>query len=213
LAETPLPPAAERILDIAERLAQTRGFNGFSYADVAQELSVTKASLHYHFRSKADLGLALIVRYQSVFGGALSEIGKKSRSAREKLRHYVALYDSVMREDRMCLCGMLAAEYATLPPPMQEELRRFFDANEAWLAAVLDEGRRSGELYFPEEPEERARVFVGALEGAMLMARSYMDDRRFRSAAEYLMADLEARAARPRKRQARKATAKRAARR
>jgi TetR/AcrR family transcriptional regulator, transcriptional repressor for nem operon len=113
----------------------------------------------------------------------------------------------------MCLCGMLAAEYATLPPAMQEELRRFFDANEAWLAAVLDEGRRSGELYFPEQPEERARVFVGALEGAMLMARSYMDDRRFRSAAEYLMADLEARAARPRKRQARKATAKRAARR
>jgi TetR/AcrR family transcriptional repressor of nem operon len=192
-------PAAERILDVAERLAQTRGFNGFSYADVAEELAVTKASLHYHFRSKADLGRALIVRYQRVFGSALEEIAQGSRGAREKLRRYVALYDAVMREDRMCLCGMFAAEYATLPEPMQEELRRFFDSNEAWLSAVLGEGRETGELYFPEEPEERARVFVGALEGAMLMARSYRDDRRFRAAAEYLLADLEERAARARR--------------
>jgi TetR/AcrR family transcriptional repressor of nem operon len=199
LTEKQQSSAAERILDIAERLAQTRGFNGFSYADVAEELAVTKASLHYHFRSKADLGRALIVRYQRVFGGALAEIGEGSRSAREKLRRYVALYDAVMREDRMCLCGMFAAEYATLPEPMQEELRRFFDANEAWLAAVLREGRETGEIYFPESPEQRARVFVGALEGAMLMARSYRDDRRFRAAADYLLADLEERAARERK--------------
>ena len=209
MAERQPAPAAERILDSAERLAQTRGFNGFSYADVAEELGVTKASLHYHFRSKADLGRALIVRYQQVFGGALADIGERSRSARDKLRRYVALYDAVMREDRMCLCGMLAAEYATLPEPMQEELRRFFDANEAWLSVVLGEGRETGELYFPEKPEERARVFVGALEGAMLMARSYRDDRRFRAAADYLLADLEERAARTRRTVPRAPTRKR----
>ena len=213
MADTSQAPAAERILDIAERLAQTQGFNGFSYADVAQELSVTKASLHYHFRSKADLGRALIVRYQRVFSQALSEIAQQSRGAPEKLRRYVALYDAVMREDRMCLCGMLAAEYSTLPEPMQEELRRFFDANEAWLSTVLDEGRRTGEFSFPERSEERARVFVGALEGAMLMARSYRDAKRFRSAAQYLMADLDAPAARARSRVARKVLPRRTARR
>jgi TetR/AcrR family transcriptional regulator, transcriptional repressor for nem operon len=202
-------PAAERILDVAERLAQTRGFNGFSYADIAEQLGVTKASLHYHYRSKADLGRALIVRYQSVFGRALEAIDEQARNACEKLRHYIALYDAVMREDRMCLCGMFAAEYATLPEPMQEELRRFFDANEAWLSIVLDEGRRAGEIDFFEQPEERARVFVGALEGAMLMARSYKDDRRFRCAAEYLLADLEARAAPARKAKTRAGTRKR----
>ncbi len=54
---------ATRILDVAERLVQTRGFNGFSYADIAAELHITKASLHYHFASKAELGEALILRY------------------------------------------------------------------------------------------------------------------------------------------------------
>ena len=62
---------ADRILDIAERLVQVRGFNGFSYADVAAELGMTKASLHYHFPGKAELGRALIVRYTERFAAAL----------------------------------------------------------------------------------------------------------------------------------------------
>jgi AcrR family transcriptional regulator len=41
-----------RILDVAERLVQMRGFNAFSYADVADVLKVTKASLHYHLRPR-----------------------------------------------------------------------------------------------------------------------------------------------------------------
>jgi TetR/AcrR family transcriptional repressor of nem operon len=185
-------PMTQRILDVAEQLAQTRGFNGFSYADVAQELLVTKASLHYHFPSKADLGCALIVRYHLIFGQALDAIDRQKDKPREKLRRYAALYDSVMRKNRMCLCGMLAAEYATLPAPMQNQLRSFFDANESWLAGVLDDGRRCGDLAFRGPVLQRARNVIGALEGAMLVARAYDDTRRFRSAAKGILADLYA---------------------
>ena len=69
-------PTAERILDIAERLVQTRGFTNFSYADIAAELGITKASLHYHFPSKAELGQAVIARYGERFAEALSEIDR-----------------------------------------------------------------------------------------------------------------------------------------
>lgn len=192
-------PATQRILEVAEQLVQTRGFNGFSYADVAERLQVTKASLHYHFPSKADLGRTLIERYHVVFSAALEAIDRRTHDARERLRRYVGLYDSVMRNDRMCLCGMLAAEYATLPPAMQAELRRFFDANEVWLAAVLENGRRVGELAFRGPAKQRARAVLGALEGAMLVARTYGDSRRFQSAAKQVLADLnidEARAGR-----------------
>ena len=184
--------AAARILDIAEQLAQTRGFNGFSYADIAQELHVTKASLHYHFPSKADLGRALIERYHRAFAQALAAIDQQTHKPREKLRRYVGLYDSVMRKNRMCLCGMLAAEYATLPGPMQDELRRFFDANEIWLAAVLEDGRETGDLAFIGPVRQRARGVLGALEGAMLVARADGDARRFQSTAKLLLADLHA---------------------
>jgi TetR/AcrR family transcriptional repressor of nem operon len=184
--------AAERILDAAERLAQTCGFNGFSYADIAQQLGVTRASLHYHFPTKAELGRALIARYRERFAGELEAIDRRGGSAPRRLQRYVALYNQVMRLDRMCLCGMFAAEYATLPAPMQAELRRFFDANELWLAGVLLAGRGAGELAFLETPQARARVLLGSLEGAMLIARTYGDDARFRGVAKHLLTGLAA---------------------
>lgn len=192
----PQPPAlsdaATAILDIAERLAQTKGYNGFSYADIAAKLGVTKASLHYHFPSKEHLGRALIERYEAVFGAALESIDQLAAKPQERLRKYVELYDSVVRDDRMCLCGMLAAEYATLPASMQVELKRFFDMNERWLTDVLQDGRRSGLFSFRESASERAGVILGALEGAMLVARSYDDPRRFQAAAEHVLEDVGA---------------------
>src|SRR6195256_369264 len=110
------PGAAGRILDVAERLVQLRGFNGFSYADVAAELGVTKASLHYHFPGKAELGEALIRRYASRFIDALRQIDADTAGVQEKLAAYANLYADVLKEQRMCLCGMMAADYATLPP-------------------------------------------------------------------------------------------------
>ena len=182
--------AARAILDVAEQLAQTRGYNGFSYADIATTLGVTKASLHYHFPSKAVLGCALIERYHEIFADALDAIDQRRVAARKKLQQYVGLYDSVMLNDRMCLCGMLAAEYATLPAPMQQGLKLFFDANERWLTKVLTSGVRAGEFAFKESANARARVLLGALEGAMLVARSYGDPQRFHVAANYMLADL-----------------------
>src|SRR6204780_4265019 len=97
-----------RILDASERLVQVRGFNGFSYADVAAELSLTKASLHYHFPSKAELGEALIARYADRFAQALATIDANIPPPPPKLDAYASLYTEVLRQERMCLCGMLA---------------------------------------------------------------------------------------------------------
>jgi TetR/AcrR family transcriptional repressor of nem operon len=181
---------AERILDVAERLVQTRGFNGFSYADIAEALRVTKASLHYHFPSKADLGRRLIERYETTFLAALSAIEAGRAEPRGQLKRYAQIYADVLRDDRMCLCGMLASDYATLPKAMKEEVRHFFDENEQWLAAVLERGRKAGSLGFKGPALEAARVLVGSLEGAMMLARSYGDASRFDTAAERLIASL-----------------------
>src|SRR5262245_34200353 len=189
----PRNEAAQAILDVAEQLVQTRGYNGFSYADVAAKLGVTKASLHYHFASKAELGRALIVRYHEVFGAALDAIDQRPDEAPAKLRPSVELFDGVMRNDRRCLCGSLAAEYTTLPEPMQDGLKQFFDLNERWLASILQQGRKSGLLAFSEPASERARVLLGALEGAMLVARSYGEPARFQVAAQHVLEDLSAR--------------------
>ncbi len=181
---------SQRILDVAERLVQTRGFNGFSYADIAEALDVTKASLHYHFPTKGDLGKRLIERYEESFLAALKSIDSAGAGARDKLKRYIRIYADVLRDNRMCLCGMLASDYATLPKPMKEEVKHFFDENEQWLAAVLDAGRKAGKLEFKGSALELARAMVGSLEGAMMLARSYGEVSRFDTAAERLIAAL-----------------------
>jgi TetR/AcrR family transcriptional repressor of nem operon len=186
---------ATRILDVAERLAQTRGFNGFSYADIAIELGITKAALHYHFASKANLGQALIGRYAARFGEALAAIDASTTAAPAKLRGYAGLYADVLRNQRMCLCGMLAAEYPTLPGAMQASVISFFDQNETWLQHVLEQGRSDGSLHFTGSPRDTARMIISCLEGAMLVTRPYGDIPRFQDAAASLIAGLTSPAA------------------
>ena len=179
-----------RILDIAERLVQIRGFNGFSYADVAAELQITTAALHYHFTGKPQLGLALIDRYAVRFGAALDDLDARCDSAAGRLRGYVGLYRAVLLDGRMCLCGMLAAEYHTLPGGMRDSVLRFFDENEQWLEGVLTQGAADHSLRFSGSAREAARLILASLEGALLVARSFEDTGRFESAATSLLAGL-----------------------
>jgi TetR/AcrR family transcriptional repressor of nem operon len=183
---------ASRILDIAEALVQTRGFNGFSYADVASELKVTSASLHYHYRGKAELGLALIERYTARFADALDAIERRPSSPTAKLKAYTRIYADVLRRERMCLCGMLAAGFETLPESMRAAVVRFFDANERWLARVLEQGARDGTIEFRGSAVSAAQSIVSGLEGAMLVARPYGDVARFEAAASRLLAGFAA---------------------
>jgi TetR/AcrR family transcriptional regulator, transcriptional repressor for nem operon len=180
-----------RILDVAERLAQVRGFNGFSYADIAAELRITKAGLHYHFAGKAELGEALIERYAARFSEALEEIDCSEADPPAKLDAYARIYADVLRDERMCLCGMLAAEYETLPEPMRKAIVRFFDDNEAWLAKVIEQGRKEGSLRGNGSATDEARTVVSGLEGALLVARPFGDVKRFEGAATRLLKSLQ----------------------
>ncbi len=184
------PGTAERALDVAERVVQTRGFNGFSYADVAGELGITKASLHYHFPGKAELGEALIVRYTARFLDALEGIDRDVIDAWAKLDAYTNIYSGVLRQGRMCLCGILAAEFETLPQGMREAISVFFDANLAWLTAVLTHGRADGVLAIAGRTEDAAQMLLSGLEGAMLIARAGGGIARFESSARLLVGTL-----------------------
>ncbi|MEZ0313622.1 MAG: TetR/AcrR family transcriptional regulator [Myxococcota bacterium] len=180
----------DRVLDAAERLVQTMGFNWFSYADIASELAIRKASVHHHFATKAELGRAMIARYSESFAAALDAIGRARVDAATKLTRYAKLYETVLRDNRLCLCAVLAAEYGSLPAPMQAEIRRFFDRNEHWLAKVIEEGRQAKTITINGSPIDVARMLLSSLEGAMLVARPYGDAKRFAAAAALVVSGL-----------------------
>jgi TetR/AcrR family transcriptional regulator, transcriptional repressor for nem operon len=179
---------ASAILDVAQWLVQTRGFNGFSYADISDELGIRKASIHHHFPTKALLGQRLIERYQQVFVAALEQIESESADSVEMLRRYAELYVNVLASDnRMCLCGMFAADFGTLPTPLQEQVKAFFVFNEVWLQRVLEHGRRAAELQYAGPSRDEAKLFLSSLQGSMMVARSFGDVARFQVVAQRLI--------------------------
>ncbi len=181
------------ILDTAQQLVQTQGYNAFSYADIAARVGIRKASIHYHFPSKSDLGRELLVRYRTRFRQALALIKEKSDNAFDILKHYVGLYHTVMQDrNQMCLCGMLAAEMETLPQAMKEELQGFFAENVVWLTAVLEEGLRTETLTYTGSAEAEAHSLLAGLEGAMLVSRSYANTAWFETAAQQMLVRLQA---------------------
>ncbi|MFN7972040.1 MAG: TetR/AcrR family transcriptional regulator [Acidobacteriota bacterium] len=191
-ASTTGEPTADRILDAAERLVQTRGFNGFSYADIASELDIKKPSIHHHFATKALLGQRLLARYSDRFFDALHRIDRQRRDPRGKLASYAELYGRVLRNgSRMCLCGVLAAELPTLSRPLRDSVKAFFDENEAWVGALLSAGRAARAFRFDGEPRVQARLVVSSLEGAMLVARAYGDPARFDAVARRVVGSLD----------------------
>lgn len=183
----------EQILDLAQRLVQTRGYNGFSYGDIASALRIQKASVHHHFATKADLGKAMLERYRESFGALLKAIDTKEKNAKAKLKRYAKAFADTLKEDnRMCVCGMLAADFTTLPKAVRNEVRVFFDDNEKWLERVLEKGRKQRQLKFEGQAKIAARRLLSSLEGAMLVARSYQDPTRFDSVAQPLLAAMAA---------------------
>ena len=174
------------MLDAAQEMVQRVGANAMSYADLSDAVGIRKASIHHHFPTKAELAVALMTRYRATFGGALMQITRDHASVGARLAAYKQLFANVLRDDhRLCMCGMFAADYETLPPEVRHEVRAFFDDNEAWLTSVLGAGKKGR-----AQPRARARVVLAAFEGAMLVARTYRDVAMFEEIADRVLANL-----------------------
>lgn len=183
---------SERILDVAQLLVQTRGYNAFSYADIAAAVGIRKASVHYHFPGKGDLGRRLVERFRETCRAALAEIDRATADPRTRLERYTALFRATLDNDRMCLCGMLASEFASLPEGVRDEVVAAFADHEAWLIGVLRAGQQARCFRADVPAEEQARTLMAGLEGATLLARLHGDTGRFQTAARGLLAALEA---------------------
>ena len=127
---------------------------------------------------------------EPVAAGPLAGLDATAPDAAAKLNGYADLYAAVLERQRMCLCGMLAAEYQTLPTGMRRRVTDFFALNTAWLRRVLEQGRADGSLTLPGTVEDVAAMVLGGLEGALLICRMDGDVARFRAAAAGLLAGL-----------------------
>jgi TetR/AcrR family transcriptional repressor of nem operon len=168
----PLVPRVDQLLDAAQSLIQQRGYNGFSYEDLAQIVGIRKPSIHHHFPKKEDLGVRVIRRYAERFQHMLEAIQHGTATTAGRLGAYIELFSTTYGTTRkLCPCGILGAESPTLPDSITNAVADFFTLNLTWLAALLEQGRGRGQLTFIGAPDTQALLLLSALEGAMVVGR------------------------------------------
>lgn len=167
-----------QILQLAERLIQERGCNGFSYRDLAAIVGIKTSSIHYYFPQKEDLLLAVVQQYRARWQAAIAAIDP-ALSAEAKLRAYVDTHRRAFcGTERICLGAALAAELASLPAAVRQAVQDFYRANEDWLAGVLEQGAREGSLRVPGDLRMAARATYAALQGSLVTARLFQSSER-----------------------------------
>jgi TetR/AcrR family transcriptional repressor of nem operon len=162
----------ETIMVAAKATVQARGYNALSFRDLAKEVGIKSASVHYHFATKGALGAALARRYTDDGAAYLGDLLATSREPTWCMDRYIAIFRSALANDnRMCLCGIMSAELDDLPPEVRIEINRFAATNVDWIEAVLKSRKKATK----EELREHAMAIFAAVEGAQLVARGCQD--------------------------------------
>lgn len=175
------------LLDSGERLARQRGYDGFSYADLAREVGIRKASIHHHFPTKADLALALVERYRRRFVKALEAVSDRQLDGGGRLMAYIDIYRAALTGgETVCLCVALSRGRDRLSDAVLGELSVFDQVSIGWLTEVFRLGAEDGTIKGVGDPEDEAIACLALAAGAQTLARSARDVARFDAATRVL---------------------------
>ena len=153
--------AREAILNSAKSRMRLAGFHACSFRDIAADVGIKSASVHYHFSTKAELGAALVSRYE---GKMLALLGdpEDDRALSAKLQRMRAVFRAGLTSGA-CLGGVLATQASGLPPEVVTATRRYFEACNLWLRRALGTDGAA-------DTEPVALEITALLQGAMLQA-------------------------------------------
>ncbi|UDL94081.1 TetR/AcrR family transcriptional regulator [Lichenihabitans sp. PAMC28606] len=173
MARTTKLDMREAVMAAAKTTVQAHGYNALSFRELAKDVGIKSASVHYHFPTKGDLGAALARRYTEEGAAYLGGLLATSTNPTWCMEQYTAIFRSaLMNDNRMCLCGIMSAEFDDLPSEVRVEVDRFAQANVAWLETVLAQARPKAS---PQDLKDHAMAIFAAVEGAQLVARGCQD--------------------------------------
>lgn len=168
----------EALLKVAEDKVRIGGYDNFSFRELAAEVGIKSASVHYHFPTKADLGAELAHQYTDTFITALGDPSAIQAEGKNPIDIYTHLFrNALLTDNKMCLCGLLGAQGESLPDKVRSEVKRFFTKNIDWL-------KEAHAVNGEENPEQAAIKTVGLLEGVMMISKALDDSSYFELATQ-----------------------------
>src|SRR5438094_6264899 len=170
----------EAILQAATRLMHVRGYQNTSLDDVLRESGVGKGNFYYHFRSKEELGFAILDQIVVTFVERTLEpcFADASGAPLAQIRCFLDRVVQAQRDRQCrggCAMGNLASELSDVHEGFRKRLAAVFTTWHARLAGALAEAKRRGQVSAACDAEAAARFVVATLEGAILLTKLSKD--------------------------------------
>lgn len=158
-----------KLESVATATVQQSGFHNLSFRSLGDEVGVKSSSVHYYFPEKSDLACTIIGKYSLAFGELLSDIDERETPLNRKLDVFVDIFENVLKADKFCLCGMMAAEVITLDSRSRDLLKQYFKQVEGWLSQNFEQHKDQLSTDLP--PQTLSKIILSGLEGAILIDR------------------------------------------
>lgn len=159
----------EAIILKGDHLIRDKGYNAFSFYDISKSLKIKNASIHYHFATKADLGVEVVNQHIFLVEQLIKTV--EGRVPEVKLKAFLSIYDSTQQEERVCLVGSLATDWKTVEPKMKKQLALLANKILTWLTQILADGKREGVFMFRETARTKALMIITNMLGALQVSR------------------------------------------
>jgi TetR/AcrR family transcriptional repressor of nem operon len=171
----------DRIIEVASGLINVRGFNNTSVDDLLQASGVKKGSFYYYFKSKEDLGYAIIENHLRRFSDhVLGKAFSNQKNALIQLEDFLDIILELHRQKNCsggCLMGNMAMEMSDIHEGFRKRFQEVFEDWRIRVAGVLHKAKLSGELTDHVDPTRVAQFLIAGVEGGILLSKVKKDIR------------------------------------
>ncbi|WP_026569194.1 MULTISPECIES: TetR/AcrR family transcriptional regulator [Sediminibacillus] len=161
----------EQIILLTMKFIKEKGFSAFSYDDLAKELGVTKAGIHYHFEKKEELGVAVCTHLEETLERTYSAIKQDKMKNIDKPLAFLSKRAVQVDSHAVCPISALQADYNDLPGTMQVKVRQISQREIGIMTELLEDAKQDGGLKAMEDSEGLAALLIASAKGGLQYQR------------------------------------------
>ncbi len=159
----------EEIIKVGDELIRGRGYHAFSFSDISKALDIKNASIHYHFPSKTDLGVAVVQQHIEKLDKLIASVEGKNPLV--QLKAFLSVYTHTRVGNKICIVGSMAVALTTVDEVMSKEVKILVGKVIHWLTEILEEGRAQKVFRFRSTPRTRALMIAGTMLASVQLSR------------------------------------------
>lgn len=159
----------DKIIEVADTLLRTNGYNDFSYKDISAIIGIKTASIHYHFPTKTDLGIAIIQAHADRLQQDTAKL--RSRVPLERLERFIQYYYKLSGAGQVCVVGAFASDLGAVDENIRLKLNDFMQQTANWIREILEDGQADGTFHLNIAAQDKAVLIITNLMGLAQIAR------------------------------------------